>query len=125
VIVLDTSVLVDAVTQSNNSATAIRRLIFEAEDLVLPTLVLFEWLNGPRSAEDLAWQEELFPAEFAIPFGVEEAHIAADLYRTVARARGRKFDLAIAACAISREVPLWTLNSADFDDLPSLRLYLP
>jgi predicted nucleic acid-binding protein len=32
-------------------------------------------------------------------------------------------DLAIAACAIAREAELWTLNPADFEDIPGLRLY--
>ena len=31
-------------------------------------------------------------------------------------------DLAIAACAIAREVPLWTLNRKDFADIPGLML---
>lgn len=124
-IVLDTSVLIDAVTESKSSADSIRSLIYQGEDLVLPSLVLFEWLCGPRSADEMAWQEELFPTEFAIPFGVEEAQLTAELYRAVGRARSRKFDLAIAACAIVRTAPLWTLNVADFQDIPGLELYTP
>jgi predicted nucleic acid-binding protein len=30
--------------------------------------------------------------------------------------------LAIAACAIVRDAELWTLNLADFKDIPQLRL---
>jgi predicted nucleic acid-binding protein len=125
VIVLDTSLLVDAVTESRGSAAAIRELLFQGEDLMLPSLVLFERFCGPRTPEDLSWQEELFPTECAIPFGVDEARVTADLYRAVSRARSRKFDLAIAACAIVRDVPLWTLNLPDFQDIPGLRLYSP
>jgi len=125
VIVLDTSVLVEALDVSNQLGLQVRKLLFHGEDLVLPSPVIFEWLCGPRSADDLSWQEGLFPAEFAIPFGLEEARVAAELYRAVSRARGRKFDLAIAACAIVREAPLWTLNLADFRDIPGLRLYSP
>lgn len=33
-----------------------------------------------------------------------------------------RIDLAIAVCAISREAELWTLNGADFQDVPGLRL---
>jgi predicted nucleic acid-binding protein len=50
---------------------------------------------------------------------------SARLYRSVRRARGREIDIAIAACAINREVPLWTLHHADFADIPGLRLYQP
>jgi len=50
---------------------------------------------------------------------------AAELYRAVRRQRGRELDLAIAACAITRDVELGTLNSEDFRDLPGLRLRGP
>ena len=48
--------------------------------------------------------------------------MAARLYQQVRRARSREIDLAIAACAITREIPLWTLNRKDFDDIPGLVL---
>lgn len=34
-------------------------------------------------------------------------------------------DIAIAACAIVRDAELWTLNPADFRDIPGLRLAVP
>ena len=86
------------------------------------TLVLYEWWRGPRVAEELAAQTALFPPEEAIPFGPEEAAIAAELYQVVRSPRGREVDLAIAACAISWKGALWTLNRSDFKDLPGLRL---
>jgi predicted nucleic acid-binding protein len=77
-------------------------------------------LRGPRLPEELAAQEALFPVETALPFGAEQAATAARLYRSVGRARGRELDLAIAAHAISLDARLWTLNAADFDDIPGL-----
>jgi predicted nucleic acid-binding protein len=85
--------------------------------------VLYEWLRGPRLQEELDLQEALFPYADAIPFGGHEARIAADLYRTVTRPRGRENDLAVAACAIAWQGTLWTLNESDFADLPGIRLY--
>jgi predicted nucleic acid-binding protein len=70
-------------------------------------------------------QEFLFPSEAALPFGVEEARIAAKLYRQVRKARDREIDIAIAACAITHEAALWTLNQADFKDIPGLTLAHP
>jgi predicted nucleic acid-binding protein len=93
------------------------------EPLLLPALVLYEWLRGPRLLEELAAQESLFPSESAIPFGKEEAIVSADLYRAVSRAQTREVDLAIAACALVRGARLWTLNHADFQDVPGLQLY--
>jgi predicted nucleic acid-binding protein len=58
-----------------------------------------------------------------VPFGCDEAQVAASLYRRVSRARPRLSDLAIAASAISYGAHLWTLNGADFGDIPELKLY--
>jgi predicted nucleic acid-binding protein len=123
-IVLDTSVLIDGLSGSKRLGPAIRSAIAEAEQIVVPALVLYEWLRGPRLPEELAVQEALFPAREAIPFGPEEAMAGARLYRAVRRPRGREVDLAIAACAIVREARLWTLNRADFEDVPGVRLYV-
>ena len=124
-ILLDTSALIDRLTGPRRSARALRRAIAQGERVVLATLVLYEWLRGPRRPEELAAQEALFPRESAIPFGPSEAATAADLYRTLSGARGREIDLAIAACAIAWDARLWTLNVADFKDIPGLELYRP
>ena len=124
-IVLDTSVLIDALCGPKRSAPALRRSIADGELVVLPALVLFEWLRGPRRVPELEAQEALFPRRQALPFGEHAAGVAAELYRQVARPRGREIDLAIAACAIVRAGPLWTLNRDDFSDVPGLDLYTP
>jgi predicted nucleic acid-binding protein len=67
-------------------------------------------------------QEALLPVSESIPFGPQEAVAAADFYRKVKRARGREIDIAIAACAILHQARLWTLNPADFQDIPDLQL---
>jgi predicted nucleic acid-binding protein len=120
---LDTTVLVDALTGRRGSARELRRVIEGGERVELSALVLYEWLRGPRTAEELAIQEVLFPRETAAPFGTPEARIAAELYRALPRPRGREIDLAVAACAIVRGARLWTLNSRDFRDVPRLLLY--
>jgi len=74
------------------------------------------------AAEELAAQEALFASEEAVPFGPLEAATAARLYRSVKRPRGREIDLAIAACALSWDARLWTLNGKDFRDIPGLVL---
>ena len=51
--------------------------------------------------------------------------MAAGLYATLPRARGRETELAIAACALLWEAELWTLNLGDFDDVLGLKVCLP
>ena len=119
---VDTSALVDALTGPRRSLDALIALTEQGHRLMLSTIVLYEWLRGPRTPAELAAQEELFPSESAVPFGVAEAVLASRLYRKVPRARGRELDLAVAACALVAGGAIWTLNPADFRDIPDLRL---
>ena len=122
IIHLDTSALVDALTGPRRSIDDLVRLVDEGHRMMLCTIVLYEWMRGPRTRAELAAQQELFPAEAAIPFGADEATLAAHLYRQLPRARGREVDLAIAACALTNRATLWTLNRADFRDVPGLQV---
>ncbi len=117
--------LIDSLSGPKRSAPALREAIERGERILLPSLVLYEWLRGPRLPEELAAQEALFPSVRAVAFGPDEAAEAARLYDRVARSRGREIDLAIAACAILWEAELWTLNASDFEDIPDLRLTPP
>jgi len=119
---LDTSVLIDALTGPKRQAARLRELIAQGERIAFATLVLYEWLRGPRLREELAAQESLFPRESAVPFGAAEAALAAAWYRTVSRPKGRELDLAIAACAVTAGARLWTLNRKDFQGIPKLLL---
>lgn len=119
---VDTSALVDALTGPRRSLGALIHLTDQGHRLALSTVVLYEWLRGPRTRAELAAQEELFPAEQAAGFGPIEAAVAARLYKQAKRARGREIDLAVAACAISSGAAVWTLNSDDFRDIPDIRL---
>ena len=119
---LDTSVLIDCLTGPKRSEPRLRQLIHDGERLVVNSIVLFEWRRGPRTPNEIADQEALFPASDSIPFGSAEALVASDLYRKLKRARGREIDIAIAACAIVNNAQLWTLNPADFKDIPNLKV---
>lgn len=124
-IVVDTSALIDALTGRRRSAGLLRRWIEQGERFAVPTLVIYEWLRGPRNQEELQAQAALFPPASWIHFGAEEAQLAAKLYQSASRGRGREIDLAIAACAILHHGSLWTMNLADFRDLPGLHLEAP
>jgi predicted nucleic acid-binding protein len=120
---LDTSVLIDALTGRRRSAPALRSALVSGERIGVSAIALFEWWCGPRLPEELEAQQALLPREAAAPFDADGAELAAVLYRTVKRPRGREIDLAIAACALRHDASLWTLNPEDFEDIPGLRLY--
>jgi predicted nucleic acid-binding protein len=121
-IVVDTSALIDALTGPRRSLPRLLDFIESGERLILPAVVLYEWLRGPRLPEEIHVCEELFPQDQAVVFGAMEAYVAANLYRKVRRPRGREIDLTIAATAILRDAALWTLNRDDFRDIESLPL---
>jgi predicted nucleic acid-binding protein len=122
IIHLDTSALVDALCGPRSLLPTFIQFADRGERPAVSTIVLYEWLRGPRTRADLASQEELCPRDQAVAFGPAEAAAAARLYASMKRARGREADIAIAACAIVHGAALWTLNRDDFKDIPDLRL---
>jgi len=122
VIFLDTSLLIDSLTGPKRLGPQLRRALDRGERVLIPSITLYEWLRGPRSQEELDVQENLFPVDSAVPFGPEEAKLAAILYKAVRRGRDREADVAIAATAIRHDAELWTQNATDFKDIPGLRL---
>ena len=124
-ILLDTSVLVDALTGPQRLGPSLRTAIGSGNRIRIPSLVLFEWRPGPRTMPELALQEALFPSDEAISFGPAEAMRAADLYGAVGRNKSREIDLAIAVCAIVHGGELWAGNLSDFVDIPGLSIYAP
>jgi predicted nucleic acid-binding protein len=123
VIILDTSVLIEAIGAGGTMRIRFRDTLAAGHRMVVPSLVLYEWLRGPRLPAELDVQEAVLPSSEAVPFGAHEAGVAADLYRHVRRPRGREIDLAIAACVIAWQGALWTLNPQDFEDIPGMRLH--
>jgi predicted nucleic acid-binding protein len=119
---LDTSVLIEVFGGQKALAPRFRQLLNAGERIALSTIVLFEWRRGPRISEQIEAQEALFPSAEAIAFGPEEAMLAADIYKKIKRPRGREIDIAVAACAIAHDAQLWTVNNADFKDIPGLKL---
>ena len=120
---LDTSVLVDALTGPRRSAAALRAALASGERIAVSTLVLYEWLRGPRQPEEIDLQERLFPRQ--------EVAVSVRRKRRVPRSTRRcadregAIDLAIAACALTQEASFWTLNEADFRDVDGLALSRP
>lgn len=119
---LDTSALVDALTGPRRELATLVKLLHDQSRPTVSTVAIYEWRRGPREAIELETQSVLLPPDQFVVFGGVEAEVAAKLYRSVRRPRGRDLDLAIAACAIVHDAVLWTLNREDFADIPGLRL---
>jgi len=119
---LDTSVLVTTLAVPDN-VQSLYTLAERADRPAISSMVLFEWLRGPRVPAQIKIVEALFPDHSIVTFGPAAARVAAGIYAAVGRPRSREADIAIAACAIDHGAALWTLNPSDFEDIPGLTLY--
>ncbi len=121
--VLDTSVVIDIATIDRE------RLPIEAS---VTALTVAELTAGPLSAREpgeiavrlarLQWVEGTFEA---LPFDVAAARAYGQIYAAAMRAQqkprgARAVDLLIAATALSRGLPLYTRNPADFSCISDL-----
>jgi predicted nucleic acid-binding protein len=122
---LDTSVLIDAFTGPRRALAHVAGATGAGHVLTFCALVQYEWLRGPRTEGETESVRRLFGDDAIVSLGHREASTAAALYRRVKRARMRQADLMIAACALEHNARLWTLNEADFADVPGLTLYQP
>lgn len=121
---LDTSVLIEVFATTRPLLPAYIAATDAGHRLVISSLVVYEWLRGPRIESDIELQRRMHPDDEIVLFGPSEAAIAANLYQRLKGARGRQMDIAIAACAIEHGAALWTVNPADFKDIPGLQLYV-
>ena len=125
---LDTSILIDIHSIDAAALPA---------ELAISTLTLAELAAGPHATDDLderaRRQERLQRIESsfdALPFDASAARAYARVYAAVAgtgrKARGRRaVDLMIAAVALAAQLPLYTLNAADFAGLEELIEIVP
>lgn len=121
-ILLDTSILLAALTGPRPLLPQLRQRLAAGQRLAIPALVLFDFRLGPRHPAELASQEELFPSAAALPFAAEDAALAASLYHSLPPGRMGAMALAIAACALRQEAALWTLDREAFTAIPGLVL---
>ena len=62
----DTSALEDALTGPRRSIEALIAPADGGHRIALSSIVLYEWLRGPRVRAELMAQEDLFPADAAV-----------------------------------------------------------
>ena len=102
---LDTSALIDALTGPRRSLERLSAFVAEGHRVILSTIVLYEWLRGPRTTAELQVQRKCFRSSPVQP----SCRPSRDALPQTPRPRGREVDL-VAACALAQGAALWTLN---------------
>lgn len=125
-VVLDTDTLSEL--SRGNALVRARAVSYLAEfgRLTITAVTVFERLRGYRVAiragKPFERQLQAFEALVAncvvLPFDLDAAAVAADIWSASTRSHRRKLgDILIAAVAVSRQIPLATRNRRDFQQL--------
>lgn len=115
---LDSNIVIYVLADGQSNAA--RRLSRCAAGTVITSAIVYaEVMKGIPVAQDQARAsvKRLFDLIQPLPFDV----VAADLYARIPFRRGR-LDRLIAAHALSRDLTLVTNNTADFADIPGLKV---
>ena len=112
-ILLDTNILIDLISEQSVMFSTVEKLITSNNRLCTSSICWAEFLTGPVLREHIASISNLIEDRI-LNFGKKEATLAAEIYNTTGRTRGTRIDSLIAASAISNSAELLTLNKNDF-----------
>jgi predicted nucleic acid-binding protein len=121
-IYFDTNALV-ALPHWAERGLAIIQRIADGEPAAISSVVWYEFLIGPVSAEEIRLARAFVRGNI-VEVGAEDARLAAELYNAAGRKRTLKTDALIAACAIRASAQLLTLNQDDFRPFTGMGLQL-
>jgi predicted nucleic acid-binding protein len=110
---LDTNYRIGLLVRGSREAQDVERWLAAGEPLAASAVVWSEFLNGPVIPLEVTRAESVIQSRI-VPFGKDEAAIAADLFNRTGRRRGSRFDCLIAATALAAQAALATVNQADF-----------
>jgi len=112
VIQLDTSFLIRALVAGTPEDGLLRRWLRDRTPLAVSAVVWTEFLCGPLREREIQLAARVAGA--VLPYGADEAAVAADLFNRTGRRRGSLTDCMVAAAALCRDASLATSNPADF-----------
>lgn len=109
---LDTSFLIRALVPDTPEDGLLRRWLADRTSLAVSAVVWTEFLCGPLRAREVQLATQVVGE--VLPFGGDDAAVAAELFNRTGRRRGSLVDCMVAAAALSRGASLATSNPADF-----------
>ncbi len=122
-IVADSDYLIDFLRGRGEGARRVE-LELGSASFATTSITAFELRSGARTATHRRDVETLLAALTILPFGEEEARLAADIRQQV-EAQGRPIGMAdylVAATCIATDSVLLTRNRKPFERVPGLRL---
>jgi len=120
VICLDTSFLIRALVPGSRQDRRLRQWLGAGEPLSISAVGWAEFLCGPVEPGHAELAARIVTQR--LPFGEEDAVLAARLFNEAGRRHGSLTDCMIAATAIRSDASLATANAADFQQFAAAGL---
>jgi predicted nucleic acid-binding protein len=112
-ILLDTNVLIDLLSENSKILSQVDSWVKANIKLSTSVLCWAEFLTGPVDHNNISLVDYLIEGRI-IEFSKSEAECSSDLYNKSGRKRSNRIDTFIAATAIVNNLELATLNTDDF-----------
>ncbi len=122
-ILLDTSVLIEALRTKNKQATMLYALASRGDGLAVSSITVYEFRNGITPVNQALCEQVLKSME-TVSFDDNAAQIASTIYRAL-KSQHNLIDIAdilIAATAMAHDASLATLNTRHFQRIVGLTL---
>ena len=122
-ILIDTSIVIDYLRSHDRSQTLFVKL-FNANELYLSTVSVFELFNGATSGDKKQDVETVCREINVLDFNIDTAKIASEIYRNL-RAQNKLIefrDILIAASALQFTLPIATFNRKHFERIEWLEI---
>jgi|SRR6185312_10704432 len=119
---VDTSFLIRSLVAASSEDKLLRRWMEASDSLAISAIAWAEFACGPVSAEQLSQVLQVLGEPLA--FTQVHAEIAAELFNSTGRVRGKFVDCMIAAAALESGASLATSNPRDFARFQSSGLHL-
>ena len=117
---LDNDFLVRAISSPGPERERLFELADSNVELQMSAVAWYEFVRGPRTADQLAVARSFFSADGIVPLTEDFAERAAEVFRKLGSPRRRSADVAIGVTAVEMDARLLSGNAADFAAIPGL-----
>lgn len=123
IVLVDTSILIDLFRKTDKSNSVLVSLVKQGYQFSITAITEYEIYTGANLNQLDFWNKFLEKIE-VLPFDKQAARIAVKINKKLKKKRKQidKADLFIASIAVSKDLPLATLNKSHFERITALQI---
>ncbi|MGI8952922.1 MAG: type II toxin-antitoxin system VapC family toxin [Chitinophagaceae bacterium] len=127
IICVDSSVLINHYREKNKEQTFFYSLVNRHEAFNISVITEYEILIGAKTADQISYWKNIFSDFFILNYtsGVNEIALNISFKLSLKGFNIEFKDLIIAATALSKKIPLATINEKHFNSIEGLQLITP